>query len=218
MNTKESSEIRIDVPALIQERDRLLSDNIKLHDLADCRDRLTKAESTLESLGWRRCDIAACNCGGYHRWSEAAVITVPASKYSSLKEKLIQVLESAEMLVERDKIHQSQTASLKEQLRVAEERWKFHKNESLEAKDQRDNAIREMDRCHTEHDKEIGAFQNEVRELVIKLSGAPDDMIDGKRSDAGWQEFLLDEISQGFAFIINRHQEALELIRDSEEE
>lgn len=50
-------------------------------------------------------------------------------------------------------------------------------------------------------DEEIGEFQNDVRSLVIELSGAPDDAIDGKGSDAGWQEFTLAEIAQGFAFL-----------------
>jgi hypothetical protein len=52
-----------------------------------------------------------------------------------------------------------------------------------------------------EHDKEIGEFQDEVRCLVIKLSGAPDEWIDGKGSDAGWQEFTLAEIEQGFSYL-----------------
>lgn len=47
----------------------------------------------------------------------------------------------------------------------------------------------------------IAEFQDQVRALVIKLSGAPDNAIDGKGSDAGWEEFTLAEISQGFAFL-----------------
>jgi hypothetical protein len=59
-----------------------------------------------------------------------------------------------------------------------------------------------------ENDKEIGDFQNQVRDLVIARSGAPDSAIDGKGSDAGWQEFTLAEIGQGFAHV-NDQMEAL---------
>ncbi|PYS87342.1 MAG: hypothetical protein DMF62_12775 [Acidobacteria bacterium] len=55
-----------------------------------------------------------------------------------------------------------------------------------------------------EHDKEIGDFQNEVRDLVIKCSGAPDSSIDGAGSDAGWQEFTLAEIGQGFSHMTDK--------------
>lgn len=51
----------------------------------------------------------------------------------------------------------------------------------------------------------IGEFQDSVRELVLKLSGAPSDAIDGKGSDAGWEEFTLAEIGQGFAFLKDRY-------------
>lgn len=55
-----------------------------------------------------------------------------------------------------------------------------------------------------DHDKEIGDFQERVRNIVIDLTGAPDDAIDGKGSDAGWEEFTLAEISQGIAFVIDQ--------------
>jgi len=61
--------------------------------------------------------------------------------------------------------------------------------------------IEALDNMEKDHDAEIGEFQNEVRNLVIKLSGAPCDAIDGKGSDAGWQEFTLCEIGQGFSFL-----------------
>lgn len=59
-------------------------------------------------------------------------------------------------------------------------------------------------KLEAEHDQEIGDFQEEVRNLVIRLSGAPDNSIDGAGSDAGWEEFTLSEIGQGFAFLNER--------------
>lgn len=53
-------------------------------------------------------------------------------------------------------------------------------------------------------DEAIGTFQDEVRALVLKMTGAPDNAIDGKGSDAGWQEFTLAEIAQGLAFLIDK--------------
>jgi hypothetical protein len=35
-------------------------------DLYEAEQRLRKAEDILDRLGYRRCDIPACNCGGYH--------------------------------------------------------------------------------------------------------------------------------------------------------
>lgn len=35
-------------------------------DPARLQKRVDSAEAKLESLGYRRCDIAACNCGGWH--------------------------------------------------------------------------------------------------------------------------------------------------------
>lgn len=55
----------------------------------------------------------------------------------------------------------------------------------------------------------IGEFQDSVRELLLKLSGAPSDAIDGKGSDAGWEEFTLAEIGQGFAFLQDQHDEKI---------
>lgn len=67
-----------------------------------------------------------------------------------------------------------------------------------------DALAKENRSLNEEHDKEIGAFQDEVRNLVIQLSGASDASIDGKGSDAGWQEFTLSEISQGFNHITDQ--------------
>lgn len=36
-------------------------------ELYELRDRISKADRTLERLGYRHCDIAACNCNGYHK-------------------------------------------------------------------------------------------------------------------------------------------------------
>ena len=47
----------------------------------------------------------------------------------------------------------------------------------------------------------IREFQDEVRHLVLKLSGAPDSAIDGAGSDAGWEEFTLCEIQQAFRWM-----------------
>jgi|SRR6185369_422118 len=40
-------------------------------ELDESRGRLLKAESTLERLNYRHCDIAACACDGYHFWPPA---------------------------------------------------------------------------------------------------------------------------------------------------
>jgi hypothetical protein len=47
----------------------------------------------------------------------------------------------------------------------------------------------------------IGDFQEAVRKLVISLSGAPDNLIDGSGTDGGWEEFTLREITQGLNFM-----------------
>lgn len=31
-------------------------------------ERAYKAEGFIRDLGYRRCDIAACNCGSWHKW------------------------------------------------------------------------------------------------------------------------------------------------------
>jgi len=35
-------------------------------DIYELKKRLNKAEAILEDFGFRRCDIPACDCGGYH--------------------------------------------------------------------------------------------------------------------------------------------------------
>lgn len=44
----------------------------RVHELEaevyELKDRIVKADRRLESLGYRHCDIAACNCNGYHKW------------------------------------------------------------------------------------------------------------------------------------------------------
>lgn len=58
-------------------------------------------------------------------------------------------------------------------------------------------------------DAEIGVFQDRVRALIIDLAKCPDSIIDGKGSDAGWEEFTLAEIGQGIAFVIDQREAAL---------
>lgn len=36
-------------------------------DLYEAKQRLLNAERILERLGYRRCDIPACNCNSYHK-------------------------------------------------------------------------------------------------------------------------------------------------------
>lgn len=57
-------------------------------------------------------------------------------------------------------------------------------------------------------DAEVGLFQDRMRNEIIRLTGCPQDQIDGKGSDAGWEEFTLAEIGQGIAFILDRLNEA----------
>ena len=68
----------------------------------------------------------------------------------------------------------------------------------------RDKLKAQIARLRLVHIDEIGAFQNEVRDLVIKCSGAPDYTIDGAGSDNSWQEFTLAEIGQGFSYMDNK--------------
>lgn len=63
------------------------------------------------------------------------------------------------------------------------------------------NAEAKLAQVEGSHDKEIGEFQDEVRNFVIERTGAPENLIDGKGSDSGWQEFTLAEIGQGVAFL-----------------
>ena len=39
-------------------------------ELYELKGRLVNAERKLEYLGYRHCDIAACNCNSYHRWQD----------------------------------------------------------------------------------------------------------------------------------------------------
>lgn len=39
-------------------------------DLYETEKRLRKADELLEGVGYRKCDVAACNCGGYHQQRE----------------------------------------------------------------------------------------------------------------------------------------------------
>lgn len=82
-------------------------------------------------------------------------------------------------------------------------------NEIVPLKDQLEKERSLRKAAEKEHDEEIGDFQNEVRDKIIKLTGAPDSVIDGKGSDAGWQEFTLVEISQGIAHLKDSEIEPL---------
>ncbi len=74
------------IEAIMDERDNLLNRNIQLTnivdrltvewdklaaDLYELKGRIVKADATLERLGYRHCDIPACNCNGYHRTDTA---------------------------------------------------------------------------------------------------------------------------------------------------
>lgn len=41
----------------------------EVHDTTkdEWADRASKAEAFIRTLGYRRCDVAACNCGSWHR-------------------------------------------------------------------------------------------------------------------------------------------------------
>jgi hypothetical protein len=75
--------------------------------------------------------------------------------------------------------------------------------------DELTEALRDSNDARHKLDVEIGEFQNEVRELIIERSGAPENCIDGKGSDAGWQEFTLAEIGQGFAYLVEQRDALL---------
>lgn len=67
---------------------------------------------------------------------------------------------------------------------------------------------RQLAEAQAGHDKEIRDFQNDARNYILELTGAPDSSIDGKGSDAGWQEFTLAEISQGIRYLLDKLAEA----------
>lgn len=71
---------------------------------------------------------------------------------------------------------------------------------------------KERDEARESHDKEIGEFQDEARALILKMTGAPENTIDGKGSDAGWQEFTLAEIGQGIAYLKDKLEAAQALV------
>lgn len=56
-------------------------------------------------------------------------------------------------------------------------------------------------------DKELGRWQDAIREHVIKITGAPDYSIDGAGCDSGDPlDLSLTEISQGVNFLIDKHE------------
>lgn len=52
-----------------------------LADYYEWGQRLVRAECILERLGWRRCDIPACNCNGYHKRDEPAALRLLVEKW-----------------------------------------------------------------------------------------------------------------------------------------
>lgn len=40
-----------------------------MFELDEAQDKVSKLEGYLERANWRRCNIPACNCGGYHNWN-----------------------------------------------------------------------------------------------------------------------------------------------------
>lgn len=60
------------------------------------------------------------------------------------------------------------------------------------------------------HDQELRRWQDEIRDAVIRHSGAPDSRIDGAGCDSGDPlDLSLAEISQGFAWITDKHAETV---------
>lgn len=60
------------------------------------------------------------------------------------------------------------------------------------------------------HDQELRRWQDEIRDAVIRHSGAPDSRIDGAGCDSGDPlDLSLAEISQGFAWIADKHAETV---------
>lgn len=57
--------LREEIEALKREVKQWQEKSVESYDI---KDRINKAEIKLEQLGLRHCDIAACNCNGYHRW------------------------------------------------------------------------------------------------------------------------------------------------------
>ena len=53
-------------------------------------------------------------------------------------------------------------------------------------------------------------WQDAIREHVIKLSGCPDELIDG--SEYGALEFTLSEITQGFDYVEEKHKQLDDLV------
>lgn len=66
-----------------------------------------------------------------------------------------------------------------------------------------------------EHDREVGKFQNDVKNLIDDLSGSN---VDGGGCDSGdWRDFTLAEIGQGIAFVkdkLDDHKHKAGMMRD----
>lgn len=77
-------------------------------------------------------------------------------------------------------------------------------------KKERDDLKAKLSTIKTEHDEEIGEFQNDVQALVSKLSGAD---VDGSGTDSGdWRDLTLAEIKQGLNKLIEDRDESKRLI------
>lgn len=65
----------------------------------------------------------------------------------------------------------------------------------------------EKETLEDEHDKELGRWQEAIRDLVIKVSGAPDSEIDGGGDSGDPLDLSLAEITQGLNFVIDQLDE-----------
>jgi hypothetical protein len=68
----------------------------------DAKDRwIARLEHYLERANWRRCDIAACNCNGYHNWnpSRQDIEAEIAEKFETERDRLHAELSQARQLL-----------------------------------------------------------------------------------------------------------------------
>lgn len=77
-------------------------------------------------------------------------------------------------------------------------------------------AAKRSQELQEEHDKEVGEFQNQVRNLIMKM--APTCNPDGAGCESGdWRDFTLSEIGQGMAHVIDKCDELQQQLRDKDE-
>lgn len=59
--------------------------------------------------------------------------------------------------------------------------------------------------CYESRDEEIGRWQTAIRDEVIRLTGCPPEIVDGKGSDGDELAFTLAEIGQAICWLIDEH-------------